>query len=248
MKQNIYDNKNFSAEYDKMRKEKAGYNANDLIEIPNFRSLVPSVKNKRVLDLGCGYGENCKYYKDLGANYVLGTDISQHMINMANIENKEENIDYKVLPMEELNTLNQKFDIVLSSLAFHYIKDFKKLINDIYAILNEEGALVFSQEHPMNTCIINNGEIEKSHIDINNKWFGLVADYNRCGLRKNLWNDEYVEKYHRNFSEIINTLVECGFKIEKVLEPLPSKLAISRVPKYEHQFDKPYFIFIKAIK
>ena len=40
MKQNIYDNKSFYQEYDKMRKEKKGYNANDLIEIPNFRMWI----------------------------------------------------------------------------------------------------------------------------------------------------------------------------------------------------------------
>ncbi|MBR5866445.1 MAG: methyltransferase domain-containing protein, partial [Spirochaetaceae bacterium] len=86
MKQNIYDNKNFSEEYDKMRKEKKGYNANDLIEIPNFRSMIPNVKNKKILDLGCGYGETDKYLKELGATYVLGIDLSKHMIDIANKE------------------------------------------------------------------------------------------------------------------------------------------------------------------
>ena len=55
MKQNIYDIKTFSESYDKMRYENKGKNANDLIEIPNFRKLIPDLNNKRVLDLGCGY-------------------------------------------------------------------------------------------------------------------------------------------------------------------------------------------------
>ena len=57
MKQNIYDIKSFSDAYDKMRYENKGMNANDLVEIPNFRKLIPDVKGKRILDLGCGYGE-----------------------------------------------------------------------------------------------------------------------------------------------------------------------------------------------
>ena len=92
MKQNIYDNKDFYQEYDKMRKENKGYNANDLIEIPNFRSLVPNVENKKILDLGCGYGENCKYYKELCASKVLVIDLSKHMIDVANEYNKLDNI------------------------------------------------------------------------------------------------------------------------------------------------------------
>ena len=49
MKQNIYDSKKFSLEYDKMRKENKGYNANDLIEIPIFRSMLSNVKNIMII-------------------------------------------------------------------------------------------------------------------------------------------------------------------------------------------------------
>lgn len=248
MKQNIYDDKKFSDEYDKMRKEKKGYNANDLIEIPNFRKLLQDVKNKTILDLGCGYGENAKYYKEQGASYVLGIDISEHMIDIANKENKIDGIEYKVLPMEDINNLNKKFDIVISSLAFHYIQDYPKLIEDIYNLLNESGVLVFSQEHPMVTSTILESWMETNHTEINDKWFLLVSDYNRNGLREILWNGEKVKKYHRNFSEVINGLIKTGFTIDEILEPKPTEEIIEKVPKYIHQFDRPYFLFIKAHK
>ena len=50
------------------------------------------------------------------------------MIDVANKYNKLDNIEYKVMPMENISEIEEKFDIVLSSLAFHYIKDFKTLI------------------------------------------------------------------------------------------------------------------------
>jgi SAM-dependent methyltransferase len=248
MKQNIYDNKDFYQEYDKMRKENKGNNANDLIEIPNFRKLVPNVENKKILDLGCGYGENCKYYKELGASKVLGIDLSKHMIDVANKYNKLDNIEYKVMPMENISEIEEKFDIVLSSLAFHYIKDFKKLIKDIYNLLTTGGYLVFSQEHPLVTSTILSKNITKNHQIIDDKWYLLLADYNRIGLRKKEWNDQLVEKYHRNFSEIINALIETGFVIDEILEPTPSKEAIEKVPKYIYQYDRPYFLFVKVHK
>lgn len=248
MKQNIYDKESFYNEYDKMRKENKGYNANDLIEIPNFRKIVPNVKNKKILDLGCGYGENCKYYKKIGANYVLGIDISNHMIDEANKNNKLENIEYKVMAMEEISKIAEKFDIVISSLAFHYIKDFEKLLKDIYNLLIDDGYLIFSQEHPLVTSTILTNNMTSNHQEINNKWFLLLSDYNRIGLRKKLWNDEFVEKYHRNFSEIINTLIKVGFKIDMILEPIPEEETIKKVPKYIHQYDRPYFLFVKVHK
>ena len=248
MKQNIYDNEDFFNQYEELRVEEKGKNANDLIEIPNFRRLMPDVKDKTILDLGCGYGESDKYYKELGAKYILGTDISSKMIEKANNQNKEDGIDYRVLAMEDLSELNQKFDIIMSSLAFHYVENFDKLISDCNSLLNKDGYLVFSQEHPLITSIKFTENVKKGHTVIDNKYFGIFSDYNRLGERKKEWFNGDVIKYHRNFEKIINTLINKGFTIEKVLEPLPSEHAIESNPKYVNQYDRPFFLFIRARK
>ena len=56
-KQNIFDNETFFEGYKKIREKES--NANDLFEIPTLFSLLPDLTGKRVLDLGCGYGEHC---------------------------------------------------------------------------------------------------------------------------------------------------------------------------------------------
>ena len=248
MKQNIYDNNNFFNQYEELRKENKNKNANDLIEIPNFRKLVPDVKNKSILDLGCGYGENDKYYKEQGAKYVLGTDISYKMLELAEINNKKDGVEFMKIAMEDISSINQKFDIIISSLAFHYIKDFDKLIEDCYNLLNDNGYLVFSQEHPITTCIKYTEHVKKGHTIIDDKYFGLFSDYNRPGKRTKEWFGEEVIKYHRNFEEIINTLINKGFMIDKILEPIPSKEAIKNNPKYINQYDRPFFLFVRAKK
>ena len=179
MKQNIYDNKNFFDQYEELRNGEKGKNANDLIEIPNFRKLVPNVMNKSILDLGCGYGENDRFSKEKGAKYVLGTDISEKMIEKANKVNKIDGIEYKVIAMEDISSIDKKFDIIISSLAFHYIGEFDKLINDCFNLLNNNGYLVFSQEHPFTTCVKYTENVTKGHTIIDNKYFGLFSDYNR---------------------------------------------------------------------
>lgn len=248
MKQNIYDNKFFSEEYDKMRNENKGTSANDAIEIPIFRSLLPNLKDKSVLDLGCGYGENDLYLKNKGASYVLGTDISNHMIEIANKENKADGIDYKVIAMEDISLIDRKFDLVVSSLAFHYVSDFDKLLSDIYNLLNDGGYLVFSQEHPISDCIDFDGSINSNHINIGNKRYTLVSDYNREGLRIHHWNGCDVNKYYRNFSTIINSLVKHGFVIDKLNECKPNDEMIKKNSKYINQYECPYFLFVKAHK
>lgn len=248
MKQNIYDIKSFSNAYDKMRYEDKGMNANDLIEIPNFRKLIPDVKGKKILDLGCGYGENDKYCRELGAKEILGIDISEHMIKIAKENNNDENIKYKVMAMENINEIVEKFDIVISSLAFHYVKDYEKLINDIYNLLNDDGVLIFSIDHPLKIASKFETWMKRNYTEINGKWFLLVSDYNREGIREKEWNGVMVKKYHRNFSSLINGLLNTGFKIDKILEPIPDEKAIKIVPKYINQYDRPYFLFIRAKK
>lgn len=248
MKQNVYDNKTFSVAYDKMRKDDKGRNANDLVEIPNFRKLIPNVKEKKILDLGCGYGENDKYCRNLGAKEILGIDISEHMIKIAEKNNTDENIKYKVMAMEDISKIKEKFDIVISSLAFHYVKDYEKLIKDIYNLLNDNGILIFSIDHPLRIASKFEPWMKKNYTEINGKWFLLVSDYNREGIREKEWNGVMVKKYHRNFSSLINGLVNSGFKIDKILEPIPDEESIKIIPKYINQYDRPYFLFIRAKK
>lgn len=54
--------------------------------------------------------------------------------------------------MEDLELPDESFDVVISSLAFHYVKDFPEMIKKIYTWLKPGGKLVFSAEHPVFTA------------------------------------------------------------------------------------------------
>lgn len=81
--ENIYDKNIFFNNYINLRNDQDNVSANEIIEMPAIYKELPDLKNKKVLDLGCGYGNNCKKAIDLGASYVLGTDISEKMIDLA---------------------------------------------------------------------------------------------------------------------------------------------------------------------
>ncbi|MCX4366115.1 MAG: class I SAM-dependent methyltransferase [Bacilli bacterium] len=249
MRQNIYDDETFYTLYDQMREEKKHLSANDLIEIPTIRSMLPDLNGKRILELGCGYGDSCAYFSEKGAKYILGTDISSHMIDIAKIKHKSTNCKFQVLAMEDISTIHDKFDIIVSSLAFHYVEDFEKLLQDIYKLLKDDGLLIFSQEHPIGTgTILNDACHNSDNITLADKRYYLVSDYNINGKRIVDWNNCKVVKYHRNFNYIINTLQGCNFQIEDILEPTPTKEVIEKRPDYKNQLDKPFFLFIKARK
>lgn len=145
------------------------------------------------------------------------------MIKIALDNNKDKKIKYKLMAMEDIDKLEEKFDVVISSLAIHYVKDYDKLIKDIYNLLNKDGILIFSIDHPLRIANKFEPLMKKNYTEINGKWFLLVSDYNREGVREKEWNGIMVKKYHRNFSSLINGLVNSGFKIDKILESLPDK-------------------------
>lgn len=244
MQQNIYDNDIFFNEYIALRERKDNYN--DLLEQPAMKKLLPDLKNKSVLDLGCGFGANCIDFVNRGAKRVIGIDLSKNMLNMAEQLNSSEKIKYLNMSMTEISKLNEKFDFVYSSLAFHYIMDFDALIKDIYSLLNDNGVLLFSQEHPIVTSSINGSN---HFITDNGNIIGyLMSDYQNTGLRKGTWFVEGVEKYHRTFSQIINSLSYAGFKIEFIDEPVPDKNALKVRPGLAKEFIKPNFLMIKSKK
>ena len=131
--QNIYDNEQFFEGYKKIRDNEV--NANNLFEIPALFSMMPDLKGKRVLDLGCGFGEHCKQFIEQGAQKVVGIDISEKMLAVAQKENANPNISYINMSMENIGELDEKFDVVVSSLAFHYVEDYAGVVKNIYNLL-----------------------------------------------------------------------------------------------------------------
>lgn len=242
--QNIYDNEQFFEGYKKIRDNEV--NANNLFEIPALFSMMPDLKGKRVLDLGCGFGEHCKQFIEQGAQKVVGIDISEKMLAVAQKENANPNISYISMPMENIGELDEKFDVVVSSLAFHYVEDYAGVVKNIYNLLEKEGIFIYSQENPLCTC--HSGGDRWTRDEKGNKIHLNLRDYGIEGERESVWFVDNVKKYHRTFSTIINTLINAGFSIEKMIEPLPSEEILANYPDYQDLFHKPDFLLLRVKK
>ena len=205
--QNIYDDEIFFEGYKKIRDNKI--NAKNLFEIPTLFSMLPDLKNKRILDLGCGFGEHCKRFIECGAKRVVGIDISEKIFEVARNENSDPNIIY---------------------------------IN----MLDTEGIFLYSQENPLCTC--HSGGNRWTRDEQGNKIHLNLANYGIEGERESVWFVDNVKKYHRTFSTIINTLINAGFSIERMIEPLPTDEILEQYPDYKDLFHKPDFLLIRVKK
>lgn len=245
MTENIFDNKVFFESYMELRS--SGKNYNELLEQPAMRKLLPELTDKAVLDLGCGFGENCRGFVSLGADRVTGLDISEKMLDAARERTDSDKITYIHMDMTDISRLSETFDFIYSSLAFHYVENFGKLAEDIYSRLNPGGRLMFSQEHPIATATVN-GSGHYNYNDNGEAVSYTMADYSLSGKRTVHWYVDGVEKYHRTMGEIITALARAGFRIEEMVEPVPDAEAIKKLNGLKKEFIKPSFMIIKAVR
>lgn len=242
-RQNIYDDEDFFEFYQKLRNKD---NANTIVEIPALFKMLPSLKELRILDLGCGYGEHCIKYVEMGANKVVGIDISEKMLQIANKVNSSSKIIYQQLAIEDLFELDGYFDLVVSSLSLHYIEDFNEVVNQVYRLLNRKGSFIFSQEHPFSTCFTAGDRWTRD--DSGEKVYANISNYSIDGKRESRWFKDGIIKYHRTFTSILNTLIKSGFIIEQLSEPIPSDEIMKQYPEYLDNIHKPDFLLVNARK
>lgn len=242
MKENKYDDNTFFEKYGQMQRSVDGLEGAG--EWSELQKLLPDFKGKRVLDLGCGYGWHCIYAAEQGADSVLGADISQKMLEVAREKTAGLNVKYECCAMEDLECQSEGFDVILSSLAFHYVADFKGVAAKIYDWLAPGGGFIFSVEHPVFTSYGTQGwyygkDGEILHFPVDNYYYE--------GKRDAVFLGEHVVKYHRTLTTYLNTLLNLGFCIEHIVEPQPPENMLD-IPGMKDEMRRPMMLLVSVRK
>ncbi|MGN6713899.1 class I SAM-dependent methyltransferase [Anaerocolumna jejuensis] len=243
MKENKYDQAAFFAQYAKMERSEKGLIGAGEWYI--FKDMLPDFAGKHVLDLGCGYGWHCRYIIEEGAASVTGIDISKKMLSKAKEINLLEGVNYKQAAIEDVEFPDGSFDIIISSLAFHYIQSYDTLIQNVYHWLRAGGSFVFSVEHPVFTA---EGGQDWEYDGKGNKLHWKVDRYFYEEKRDTSFLGEKVVKYHRTITTYINELLKQGFKILSVKEPIPAASMMERVPEMQDELRRPMMLLVAAEK
>lgn len=248
-RENKYDDPAFFDAYSHFPRSVEGLRAAG--EWPTLQKMLPDFRGKRVLDIGCGFGWHCFYAAEQGASYTLGTDISEKML--AGAEEKLSawraehpdagEIAFQRMAMEDLDFPPASFDVVISSLAFHYTPDLAAMFRRIAGFLRPGGQLVFSMEHPVFTAYgsqdwFYDGEGRKLH------W--PVDRYFDAGPRKAVFLGEEVVKYHRTLGDVFAALFGAGLAVTAVAEPQPPEELLESVPGMADELRRPMMLLVSA--
>jgi len=239
--QNVYDDPTFFAGYAELRRTEAGLNA--VLEQPALLRRLPPLRDLAVLDLGTGFGHFARHARADGARRVVGVDVSSRMLAEARRLTAGDTIEYVETPIEEYATESAAFDLVVSSLALHYVADYGAVVARVRDALVPGGRFVFSVEHPMVTA---RAEQEWLRDAAGRKELWPVDEYSTEGARHTRWFRDGVIKHHRTVATYVNVLLAGGFTLLALDEPVPTADAIAARPELESERRRPPFLLLAA--
>lgn len=210
---------------------------NAYYERPALLALLPPVNGWRVLDAGCGTGRYCEWLLDHGAT-VVGVDVSPAMLDHARARTggrAELHLADLSQPLDLLASAS--FDLVLSALAIHYVRDVGALFAGFGRLLRPGGYFVFSTGHPFGDYLMY-PRASDSYFDVQQvewTWRGFGGE------------PVTVPQYIHPLGALTEGLWQAGFVIERLTEPLPTEEFRQAEPEnYEKLMKLPAFMCIRA--
>lgn len=242
MRQNKYDDPAFFTKYAEMPRSRDGLQSAG--EWPELEKLLPPFFGMRVLDLGCGYGWHCIYALEHGAASVTGVDLSEKMLAVAREKTASPNVTYLQTAIEDADFAPGSFDIVISSLALHYVWDFEAVCKNVSRWLNPGGRFVFSVEHPVFTAEGSQAWVD-DETGAHRYW--PVDRYFFEGQRESVFLGERVTKYHRTVTGYVHPLLQNGFFLNVLVEPKPPDSFLS-IPGMADELRRPMMLLFSCTK
>jgi len=113
-----------------------------------FKKFLKNVKNKKILEIGCGDGGVIQFLKK--DNWVIGVDISKNGVEFLkqehNMKSFQADISYEKLPFKD-----ESFDVVIILETIEHLKCPHHAIEEIQRVLKKEkGLVIISIPNPKN--------------------------------------------------------------------------------------------------
>lgn len=185
-------------------------------------NLLGDVAGLRIVEIGCGGGQNSVVLARRGAT-VVGIDVSDDQIAFARDLAAAESVpvDFVRSDAADLSFLaSAAWDQVLAVYSFPYIEAIDLALAECARVLRTGGRLILSQDHPIRACYWDETNQEETILPAR-------SYFDRRPLR---WpfagTDVAMTSHHRTLAQWIDHLHGAGFAVGRLMEfPLPADLA-----------------------
>lgn len=182
--------------------------------------LCGDVKGKRLLDVGCGAGENAIAFSGQHA-HVIAIDSSPGQLALARklADAAETRVEWHESDAADLAFLRaDSIDVAFAANVIGEIEDIDRLFRQVHRVLRPGARFVFSHDHPMALAVgregAQPGSLPLGALEVRRSYF----DSEPVEL---LRDDEKVRIYPRTIADIFAALHRAGYRVDVLLEPEP---------------------------
>lgn len=207
----------------------------NFIEKPISEKYLKRIVNKdtKIMDAGCGSDRLTKVLLKLGAKpqNITGVDISPTLLEQA--RKKLPEVKFIEDDLARLTASKNSFDLIASNMVFHHLssRDFAGVITKFSKALKKNGFLFYTTLHPLRF----EHDRTRYHED-------------KPKTEKTSWGTE-VTYYHKTFNDYLGELLNNGFNIIALEEPIPlGKKARENMRKFRKHSYQPTRLVVLAQK
>jgi len=226
--------------------------------LPNLLRLLEPIKNKKVVDIGCGQGFFAFALAEGGAR-VSGFDIATELIERAKenaLQHSTLATSFGVAPSHTLPLKDHTHNTAIFVLSLQNILEYKEALVEAARVLKKEGELFIVLNHP--AFRIPNGSSweydEKNQMQyrrIDHYAIPFSSKIDMTPGTKNPKEKKYTVSFHRPLQEYVKALTKAGLVITG-LEEWHSHKKSQRGPRAKAEDtarkEFPLFLMIRAKK
>jgi ubiquinone/menaquinone biosynthesis C-methylase UbiE len=239
---------------------RSGYDLyRDKLNTPAFLAALPDVRDLSGLDIGCGEGHNTRLLAERGA-HMTAIDIAEPFIRHATALElaRPMGINYQLASAVALPFADATFDFAVAFMSLMDVPETEGALAEAYRVLRPGGFLQFSISHPcystshrrnlrnaegLTYAFELGGYFEQEQGAIEEWTFGAAPAEVKAGLRK-----FQVPRFPRPLHVWVNLMVEIGFAIAWMGEPVPDAATVRDVPYIQDASVLPYFLHVRGRK
>lgn len=186
---------------------------------------VDDVRDKRVLDVGCGFGRHLFAYAAAGARDVWGVEPQESYRQAGAILAERENFPAQtILPgtATELPLGDEQFDLLVCRLVLTHVPDVRKALREYRRVLAPKGRVILVYPLFAGLCELLAGSVRRRNWR-SVGWYGFATLNTLCmqvtGRQLRIRKPGRMHSVHSpNFPTagwVLRTLSACGFQVEE---------------------------------
>ncbi len=180
--------------------------------------LCGQLSGRRVLDVGCGAGENAVAMARQGA-HVIAIDASSAQLALARklAAESEVRVEWHEGDAADLAFLRaDSIDLALAAGVMHEVEDIDRLLRQVHRVLRTGAAFLFTHDHPMRLALGRDDALPDGlplgPLEVRRSYFD---DRPVATTREG----EKVQLFPRTIADVFSALHRAGYRVDVLLEP-----------------------------